>query len=105
VRTIYQFTENHIFWVENWFHTIWFDKVRAFGRLLEKYDVFNKTDDIFLFNRFEVPMLLEDLATAWALGEGAPTRSKYWKGKAEKREKILEAARKWVPGTRTWNTA
>jgi len=97
VRTIYQFTENHIFWVENWFHTIWFEKVRAFGRLLSMYDVLKKTDDIFLFNRFEVPMLLEDLATSWALGEGAPTRSKYWKGKAEKREKILDAASKWVP--------
>jgi pyruvate,water dikinase len=97
VRTIYQFTENHIFWVENWFHTIWFEKVRAFGGLLSMYDVLKKTDDIFLFNRFEVPMLLEDLATSWALGEGAPTRSKYWKEKAEKREKILDAASKWVP--------
>lgn len=97
VRTIYQFTENHIFWVENWFHTIWFDKVRKFGNLLEKYNVLKKTDDIFLFNRFEVPMLLEDMVTSWALGVGAPTRSKYWMEKAEKREKILEAARKWVP--------
>jgi pyruvate,water dikinase len=97
VRTIYKFTENHIFWVENWFHTIWFDKVRKFGNLLAKYNVLKKTDDIFLFNRFEVPMLLEDMVTSWALGIGAPTRSKYWMEKAEKREKILEAARKWVP--------
>jgi pyruvate,water dikinase len=97
VRTIYQFTENHIFWVENWFHTIWFEKVRAFGNLLEKYNVLKKTDDIFLFNRFEVPMLLEDLVTAWALGVGAQTRGKFWQEKAAKREKILEAARKWQP--------
>jgi pyruvate,water dikinase len=54
-------------------------------------------DDIYLFNRFEVPILLEDLATAWALGVGAPTRSKHWQETAAKREKILEAARKWVP--------
>jgi pyruvate,water dikinase len=57
--------------------------------------VLKKPDDIYLFNRFEVPMLLEDLATAWALGIGAPTRGKYWMGKAEKRKKILEAAQKW----------
>jgi hypothetical protein len=25
-----------LFWVEHWFHTIWFDKVREFGRLLVK---------------------------------------------------------------------
>ena len=42
-------------------------------------------------------MLIEDLATSWALGEGVPTRGKYWMEKAEKREKILEAARKWTP--------
>jgi pyruvate,water dikinase len=42
-------------------------------------------------------MLLEDLATAWALGIGAPTRSKYWQAKAAKRQKILDAAKKWSP--------
>ncbi len=97
VRTIYRYAEDHLFWVEHWFHTIWFEKIRNFGTLLVKYGVLEKMDDIFLFNRFEVPMLLEDLATAWALGEGAPTLGKFWKEKAKKREKILEAARKWQP--------
>ena len=73
--------------MENWFHTIWFEKVRKFGTLLSKYGVLKKTDDIFLFNRFEVPMLLEDLVTAWALGEGAPTRGKFWKEKAREEGK------------------
>lgn len=97
VRTIYRYAEDHLFWVEHWFHTIWFEKIREFGDLLAKYNVLEKTDDIYLFNRFEVPMLLEDLATSWALGEGAPTRGKFWQEKAKKREKILEAARKWLP--------
>lgn len=97
VRTIYTFAEDHLFWVEHWLHTIWFEKVREFGSLLAKYEVLKKTDDIFLFNRFEVPMLIEDLATSWSLGVGAPTRSKYWMEKAEKREKILKAARNWAP--------
>jgi pyruvate,water dikinase len=54
-------------------------------------------DDIYLFNRFEVPILLEDMATTWALGEGVPSRFQYWQAKAEKRKKILEAAKKWNP--------
>ena len=95
VRAIYRYAEDHLFWVEHWFHTIWFDKIREYGNLLVKYGVLERTDDIYLFNRFEVPMLLEDLVTAWALGEGAPTRGKFWQEKAKKREKILEAARKW----------
>jgi pyruvate, water dikinase len=97
VRTIYRYAEDHLFWVEHWMHTIWFRKIREFGNALVKYGVLKQPDDIYLFNRFEVPMLLEDVATAWALGEGAPTRGKYWMSKADKRAKILEAARKWNP--------
>ncbi|OGP96071.1 MAG: hypothetical protein A2157_18955 [Deltaproteobacteria bacterium RBG_16_47_11] len=97
VRTIYRYAEDHLFWVEHWLHTIWFEKISEFGNILTKYGVLKKSDDIYLFNRFEVPMLIEDLVTSWALGEGVPTRGKYWMEKAEKREKILEAARKWMP--------
>ncbi len=100
VRTIYRYAEDHLFWVEHWLHTIWFAKVREFGAVLQKYGLLKNVDDIFLFNRFEVPMLIEDVATTWALGVGVPSRGKYWMALAEKREKILDAARKWaaVPG-------
>lgn len=97
VRSIYRYAEDHLFWVEHWLHTIWFQKIGEFGRLLTKTGVLDKPDDIYLFNRFEVPMLLEDVATAWALGEGAPARGGYWKATAQKRERILEAAKRWVP--------
>lgn len=97
VRSIYRYAEDHLFWVEHWLHTIWFRKIREFGSILTKHNLLKKPDDLYLFNRFEVPMLLEDLATTWALGEGVPSRGQYWMEIAEKREKILEAARKWHP--------
>jgi pyruvate,water dikinase len=97
VRSIYRYAEDHLFWVEHWLHTIWFAKIREFGNVLTKYDVLKKPDDIYLFNRFEIPMLLEDLATAWACGIGVPTRGPYWMEKAVKRKKILEAAMEWNP--------
>ncbi len=97
VRTIYKYAEDHLFWVEHWFHTIWFDKVREFGRLFVRHGILKNIDDIFLFNRFEVPYIIEDLVTTWALGEGVPSRYKYWQSKAEKRKKILEAAKNWSP--------
>jgi len=97
VRTIYKYAEDHLFWVEHWFHTIWFEKVREFGRLFVKHGLLNEVDDIYLFNRFEVPYLIEDLATTWALGEGVPSMAQVWKAKAEKRKKILGAAKKWTP--------
>jgi pyruvate,water dikinase len=97
VRTIYKYAEDHLFWVEHWFHTIWFNKVREFGQLLVKYGMLKGVDDIYLFNRFEVPCLMEDLATTWALGVGVPSGAPIWQAKAEKRKKILGAAKKWNP--------
>jgi len=97
VRTIYRYAEDHLFWVEHWLHTIWFAKIREFGSLLKKYGLLKEVDDIYLFNRYEVPMLLADLGTTWALGENVPSRSKYWTSMAEKRKNILEAAKKWAP--------
>lgn len=93
--TLYRFAEGHIFWVENWLHTIWFEKVREVGRVLVNAGVFKNVDDIFMFNRLEIPTIIEDAVTSWALGEGVPSLK--WAEKAEKRRKILEAAAKWSP--------
>jgi pyruvate,water dikinase len=97
VRSIYRYAEDHLFWVEHWLHTIWFAKIREFGNVLTKYGLLKGPDDIYLFNRFEIPMLLEDLATAWACGIGVPTRGPYWMEMAAKRQKILDAAMEWNP--------
>jgi len=97
IRTIYVFAEDHLFWVEHWFHTIWFAKIRELGRLLVSVGMFDHEDDIFMFNRYEVPQILTEVSTAWALGVDVPLRSSYYKAKVQKRKKILDAARKWVP--------
>jgi len=97
IRTIYRYAEDHLFWVEHWFHTIWFDKIRKFGQLLVKNGMLEKVDDIFMFNRYEIPQLLTEVSTGWALGVDIPMRGNYYKSKARKRRKILEAAGKWNP--------
>ena len=97
IRTIYRYAEDHLFWVEHWFHTIWFGKVREFGQLLVDNGMLNEVDDIFMFNRYEIPELLTEVSTAWALGVDIPMRDAYYKAKAAKRKKILEAARSWNP--------
>ena len=72
VRAIYRFAEDHLFWVEHWFHTIWWDKVRRLGNLFVKQGMLKEVDDIFMFHRFEVPEMIEEMALGWALGEGCP---------------------------------
>jgi len=97
VRTIYRYAEDHLFWVEHWFHTIWFDKIRGLGRLLVDNRMLNEVDDIFMFNRYEIPELLTELSTSWALGVDIPIRGDYYKAKVDKRKKILKAASEWNP--------
>ena len=97
VRTIYKYAEDHLFWVEHWFHTIWFSKIREFGNLMVNNGMLNEVDDIYMFNRYEIPELLTEVATGWALGVDIPLRSDYYKGKADKRKKILKAASVWNP--------
>jgi pyruvate,water dikinase len=96
IRTIYKYAEDHLFWVEHWFHTIWFSKIRVIGRLLAANGMLNQVDDIFMFNRYEIPQMLTELSTGWALGVDIPLRGISYKAKASKRRKILEAARKWM---------
>ena len=97
VRTIYKYAEDHLFWVEHWFHTIWFSKIREFGNLMVNNGMLNEVDDIYMFTRYEIPELLTEVATGWALGVDIPLRSDYYKGKADKRKKILKAASGWNP--------
>lgn len=96
IRTIYRYAEDHLFWVEHWFHTIWFSKIRQFGNILVKWDLLNEVDDIFMFHRYEIPEMLTEVATGWALGVNIPLRGDYYKAKAAKRKKIFDAARKWT---------
>ncbi len=97
IRTIYRYAEDHLFWVEHWFHTIWFSKIRQIGALLVKEGMLEQEDDLFMFNRYEIPELLTELATGWALGVDIPLRSSYYKAKAARRREILEAAGRWLP--------
>ena len=57
----------------------------------------DRPDDIFMFNRYEVPEILTEVATGWALGVDIPLRGSYYKAKAKKRRGILEAAANWNP--------
>ena len=94
--TVYEYAENHQFWIENWLHTIVFRKMREFGRLLVNHGLLEDAEDVFLFNRFEVAELLEEACETWALGKGAFV-SERWQDRAAKRRKTFEAAKGWDP--------
>jgi pyruvate,water dikinase len=44
---VFPFVEDHKFYCEHWFTTIWFDKLREFGALLARFDVISDPEDMF----------------------------------------------------------
>src|SRR5689334_14929591 len=95
-RTVFPYVESHNFYVEHWYHTLFWNKVREFGELLVRNGFFAEADDIFYLQRSEVSDALVDLRLAWAAGS-APRGPGYWPPIVAKRKQIVEAMRGWSP--------
>jgi pyruvate,water dikinase len=86
-RTVATYIEDHNFYVEHWYHTIFWNKVREFGDRLVEGDVLDDREDIFFLNRWEVGQALYDMVAGWA--SGAPTRGRrYWRKEVAERKRI-----------------
>lgn len=86
-RTVATYIEDHNFYVEHWYHTIFWNKVREFGDRLVEGGVLRECDDVFFLNRWEVGQALYEMVAGWA--SGAPTRGpKYWPPQVAERKRI-----------------
>lgn len=86
-RTVATYIEDHNFYVEHWYHTIFWNKVREFGDRLVEGGVLRECDDVFFLNRWEVGQALYEMVAGWA--SGAPTRGpKYWPTQVAERKRI-----------------
>jgi pyruvate,water dikinase len=95
-RTVFPYVESHNFYVEHWYHTLFWNKVREFGALLAHHRFLDDAEDIFYLQRSEVSDALVDLRLAWAAGsEGRGTR--YWPPIVARRKQIMEAMRRFTP--------
>jgi pyruvate,water dikinase len=95
-RTVFPYVESHNFYVEHWYHTIFWNKAREFGALLARNGFIDDADDLFYLQRHEVLDALVDLRLAWAAGSEA-RGPRYWPPIVARRKEILEAARRWMP--------
>src|SRR3954468_12833902 len=95
-RVVFPYVENHNFYVEHWAHSMVWRKMRELGRLLVGAGFLADENDIFYLRRNEVPDVLWDLYSSWAVGApaGGPTR---WPSEIERRKGILEALARVPP--------
>ena len=95
-KTVFPATENHLFYIDNWFQTVFFKKIEALGDVFVAQGFFEKAEDIFYLQRFEIQPALYDLVMSWATT--SPGRGEnYWPRIVKKRREMIEKFREWTP--------
>jgi pyruvate,water dikinase len=95
-RVVFPYVEDHKFYCEHWFTTRFFQKIRQFGELLQRYGVLAAAEDVFHLHHTEVDQALADVMLAWASG-GAALGGTHFQPIVAERKRILEALRAWSP--------
>ncbi|HTX12864.1 MAG TPA: PEP-utilizing enzyme [Solirubrobacteraceae bacterium] len=95
-RTVFPYVESHNFYVEHWYHTIFWNKVREFGALLAGHRFLEDAEDIFYLQRHEISDALVDLRLAWAAGSVGRGPG-YWPPIVARRKRIMQAMRRFTP--------
>lgn len=97
-RTVATYIEDHNFYVEHWYHTVFWNKIREFGDRLVEGGVLQDREDVFFLNRWDLAQALYDMVAGWA--SGAPTRSPvYWQREIAERKRICAVLAEAGPGT------
>ena len=96
-RLVLPYSEDHGFYVEHWFHSLFWGKVRQVGKVLENAGFIENADtDIWFLKRDEIKQALWDYATAWATGV-RPRGPSYWPKEIAWRKSVYEKFTEWTP--------
>lgn len=95
-KTVFPYVENHLFYVEHWFHSVFWNKVREVAAIMKDHGFINDIEDIWYLKRSEIKDALWDLVTAWATGVKA-RGPKVWPKEIEWRKGVMEKFRQWAP--------
>ena len=97
-RTVFPHIENHNFYIDHWYHTVFWNKVREFGALLTRHGFLADQEDIFFLRHDEVRSALDELRFFWSSGgAGVALGPVHWPEIVERRKPIHAAMRAWAP--------
>lgn len=95
-QNAFPYTENHLFYVEHFFHTVFWRKMREFGKLLAKHDYIKDPEDMWFLKRDELDDVIYELCIEWA--NRAPARApEYIPKLIEKRKAVYQKLMEWTP--------
>jgi pyruvate,water dikinase len=95
-RTVFPYVENHLFYVEHWFHSIFWNKIREVAVIMVEHGFIAEVEDVWYLKRSELKDALWDLTTAWATGVD-PKGPAVWPKEIAWRKGVLDKFRQWTP--------
>ena len=96
-RTVFPYVENHHFYIDHRYFTIFWNKVREFGALLARVGFLADGEDVFLLRHDEVRSALEALRLDWSSGRaGVPHGPLVWPPLVERRRAVYHAMCAWA---------
>ena len=95
-RLVLPYAEDHNFYVEHWFHTLFWGKIRQVGEILANAGFFADADDVWYLKRDEIKQALWDYCTAWATVV-KPRGPSYWPKEIAWRKGVYEKFKEWSP--------
>lgn len=95
-QKVFPYAENHLFYVEHWFHGVFWKKIRELSRIFVNHGFFGDVEDIWYLNRYEIQEALYDLVTGWATGVKARGPS-YWPPEIAWRKGVIQKFREYTP--------
>ena len=94
-RVVFPYVENHNFYVEHWYMTTFWNKMRELGALFVRHSFFEKVDDLFFLRRAEIADAVADLQMSWC-GGGEPLGPDHWPAIVAERRRIHEVLKQWT---------
>jgi pyruvate,water dikinase len=95
-RTVFPYVENHLFYVEHWFHSIFWNKMRQVAKTLVDFNFIHEIEDVWYMTRAEIKDALWDVVTSWATGS-KPRGPLVWPKEVAWRKQCMEKFRGWTP--------
>jgi len=95
-KLVFPYVENHLFYVEHWFHSIFWNKMRDVARIMKTHGFIKDVEDIWFLNRSEIKDALWDLVSNWATGTQG-MGPLHWPPEIEWRKGVYEKFKQWTP--------
>ena len=95
-KTVFPYVENHLFYVEHWFHSVFWNKMREVGAIMKEHGMIEDVEDIWLLRRDAIKSALWDVVTAWATGV-TPRGTQVWPKEILWRKGVMQKFKEWSP--------